>query len=328
MRLDKNDSYLPFTTYNNIYYYYPTQNPTITYLIYSTSLRSLMPGRAQEANQEDRSLDQSFRADKIEFVVVSRIAMPDESTRKQQLIDVNMAEWDIPSEDEFNDAMGLVIDKYTETDLSLIHTICWSSVNKSMETGVFSIKTGALKHIEDFRELIRRMFVAGKCYESFPRLALLKKFQLYFPKSCAKVKTRKLCDLLMDCNEGLRGEVAPLDVKYFPEKHQRHGARIVILSGTQDFLDFLQRFPKDFPFAINMANVYIRGGTRTDETRGNAGIRRPKIARKSIEDLVKRNMEALLKSQNFTEDDKLAFQFQGTNIGPDTGADNFSPMQS
>ena len=83
-----------------------------------------MPGRAQQADLEDRSLDQSFRADKIEFVVVSRIATPDESTRKQQIIDVNLAEWEIPSEAEFSDAMGLVIDKYTETDLSLIHTIC------------------------------------------------------------------------------------------------------------------------------------------------------------------------------------------------------------
>ena len=88
------------------------------------------------------------------------------------------------------------------------------------------------------------------------------------------MKTQKLTDLLMDCNEGLDGEIAPLDVKYFPESHPRHWARVVILSATQPFLDSLQRFPKDFPFSINMANVYIRGGTRTDEVKGNgAGIR-------------------------------------------------------
>ena len=59
------------------------------------------------------------------------------------------------------------------------------------------------------------MFVGDRCYESFPRLALLKKFQLsaYFPKNCDKLKTRKLTDLLMECNEGLQGEIAPLDVK-------------------------------------------------------------------------------------------------------------------
>ena len=280
-----------------------------------------MPGKAQETDLDDRSLDQSFRADKIEFVLVSSIATPDEDTRKQQIIDVNLAEWVIPTENEFNAAMGLVIDKYIEHDTSLIHTICWSSVNKTTETGVFSVKTGALEHIENFRELIRRMFVTNQCFESFPRLALLKKFQLsaYFPKNTSKLKTQKLTDVLMDCNEGLRGEVNPLDVKYFPEGHPRHGARIVILSGTQEFLDSLQKFPKDFPFNIHMANVYIRGGTRTDEAKGNH-IRRPKIGRKSIEDLVKRNMDAILRNhtQTLAEDDKLASAFRGTNIAPDT----------
>ena len=71
-----------------------------------------------------------------------------------------------------------------------------------------------------------------------------------------------------------------------------------------------------------MANVYIRGGTRTEETKG-MNIRRPKIAKKSIEDLVKRNMEAILRSQNFAAEDKLAAAFNGTNIAPDNGPDNF-----
>ena len=82
-----------------------------------------MPGKAQHNDLDDRSLDHSFRADKIEFVVVSRIATPDENNRKQQIIDVNLAEWDILSDSEYTDAMGLVIDKYTEHNISLIHTI-------------------------------------------------------------------------------------------------------------------------------------------------------------------------------------------------------------
>ena len=31
-------------------------------------------------------------------------------------------------------------------------------------------------------------------------------------------------------------------------------------TGDQKFLDSLQRFPRDFPFNIRIANVYIRGG--------------------------------------------------------------------
>ena len=44
-----------------------------TYLPFTLSPRSLMPGKAQHNDLDDRSLDHSFRADKIEFVVVSRI---------------------------------------------------------------------------------------------------------------------------------------------------------------------------------------------------------------------------------------------------------------
>ena len=290
----------------------------------STSLyhpsRELMPGIAQEADKDDRSLDQSFRADKIEFVLVSRKASKIELERHQQVTDVNQADWDIPPTKEYDDAMGMAIDEFTRTDRSLIHVINWSSVNKTTETGVFSIKTGALKHIEDFRDIIRRMFSDdARCYETFPRLALIKKFQLsaYFPKNCSKVCTQKLCDFLMDCNEGLRGEIRPVDVKYFPTNHARHGARIAVLSGTQEFLDSLQRFPKNFAFDIKMANVYIRGGTRTDEARSNS--RRPKITRNSIEELVKRNMESLLRAQTATlgEDDKLSQQMNGAKISPE-----------
>ena len=163
------------------------------------------------------------------------------------------------------------------------------------------------------------MFVGTRCYETFPRMALLKKFQLsaYFPKNCAKVGTQKLCDFLMECNEGLDGEIRPIDVQRFPTSHPRFGARIVILSGTQEFLDSLQRFPKDFPFDIQMANVYIRGGTRTDEARGKP--RQPKIKRGAMEELVRRNIAEILKQQTATlkEDDTLAKRMDGTTLNPE-----------
>ena len=120
--------------------------------------------------------------------------------------------------------MGLAIDEFTRTDSDLIHVICWSSVSKSTDTGVFSIKTGSLLHIENFRNIIRRMLVEGKWYETFPRMAILKKYQLsaYFPKSTDKFDTQKLTDWLMSLNEGLRGHIRPIDVKYFPEGHPRN----------------------------------------------------------------------------------------------------------
>ena len=116
-----------------------------------------------------------------------------------------------------------------------------------------------------------------------PSPGAAQKFQIsaYFPKSCSKLTTQKLCEFLMECNEGLQGDISPLEIKQFPQTHARHGARIVVLSGNQAFLDSLQGFPKDFPSDIKIANVYIRGGTRTEEAKHPA--RRPKITRGSIE---------------------------------------------
>ena len=189
----------------------------ILYPLYTYS-RSLMPGLAKDCDPDDHSLNQTFRADKVEFLVVSRPATADEDARKQQLVNVNTADWDIPKDDEYEDAMGLAINEFTRADSDLIHVICWSSVNKTTDTGVFSIKTGQLQHIEDFRDIIRRMFIEGKCFETFPRLAILKKFQksAYFPKSTSRIDNQRLCDWLMSCNEGLRGQIAPIDIKYFP----------------------------------------------------------------------------------------------------------------
>ena len=132
-----------------------------------------MPGSAKECDPDDHSLNQTFRADKVEFLVVSRPATPAEDAQKRQLLNVNTADWDIPKDEEYKDAMGLAINEFTRADRDLIHVICWSSVNKTTDTGVFSIKTGQLQHIEDFRDIIRRMFIEGKCYETFPRLAIL-----------------------------------------------------------------------------------------------------------------------------------------------------------
>ena len=179
-----------------------------------------MPGKAQYADMDDASLNTSFRTDKIEFLVVSRPLSPAEDAAQQQITDVNEADWDIPKEAEYDDVMGEAINKFTETDSDLIHVICWSSVNRTTDTGVFSIKTGNLRHIERFRGILRCMFLEGKCYETFPRLAILKKFQLsaYCPKNTIKISTNKIMDWIMSCNEGLQGEIRPFDVKFFSKK--------------------------------------------------------------------------------------------------------------
>ena len=164
------------------------------------------------------------------------------------------------------------------------------------------------------------MFIEGRCYETFPRLAILKKFQLsaYFPKSTSRIDNQRLCDWLMSCNEGLRGQIAPIDVKYFPAGHPRKGARVIIFSGNQDFLDSLQNFPKDFPFNINIGNVYVRGGTRTGESKRKS--KRPNISPGSIEQIVLKSVNDIMRNQNLGDDDQLARKMNGTSINANAAA--------
>ena len=115
-----------------------TQQSSVTILLssLSTTSRSLMPGSSKDSDPDDLSLNQTFRADKIEFLLVSRPATPAEANTKHQILNVNTSDWDIPKDEEYEDAMGCAIAEFTKTDSDLIHVICWSSVNKATDTGV------------------------------------------------------------------------------------------------------------------------------------------------------------------------------------------------
>ena len=64
------------------------------------TLRELMPGSTGE-DEEDGELDQSFRADKIEFLVMVRNITAAEKDVDSVLEEVGDIDWDIPSHEEF-----------------------------------------------------------------------------------------------------------------------------------------------------------------------------------------------------------------------------------
>ena len=70
------------------------------------TLRQLMPG-SSGGDEEDQDLDQSFRADKIEFMVVRRPLTPDEARAETVLVDPGDVDWTIPEQADY--------------ELSLIH---------------------------------------------------------------------------------------------------------------------------------------------------------------------------------------------------------------
>ena len=92
-------------------------------------------------------------------------------------------DWDIPSQEEFEDAMGKVFDLFTDEDSSLVHTFKWASVGSATGVGCFSVSTGQLTHINDIRGIMRTLIFQGRCFESFPKRAMMKSFSLtaFFP---------------------------------------------------------------------------------------------------------------------------------------------------
>ena len=97
------------------------------------TLRQLMPGTTGY-DEEDQDLDQSFRANKIEFLVVQRKLSVAEAEADGSLHDPADVDWSIPDQAEYEDIMGHTLDIYTDDRPELVHALAWLSVGS--QTGV------------------------------------------------------------------------------------------------------------------------------------------------------------------------------------------------
>ena len=256
------------------------------------TLRQLMPGST--GDEEDHELDNKFRANKIEFMVVQRTLTPNERKEGHAIEDPSDVDWTIPSQEEYEDVMGLVFDVYTDEKPEMVHGFSWSSVGTATGVGCFSVRTGKLTDIEDIRGTVRAIFYKDCCYETFPKKAIMKSYALtaFFPRATKHVGTKKLIFWLISCNPGLKGKIWPVEAKKYPDNHpiaRRRGARILSFTGDQQFLDSLRNFPRDFPFSIRLANVFIRGGDRAAPGSTTQKKKRPRMTEEGLRKLLERH---------------------------------------
>ena len=185
------------------------------------TLRELMPGNTGDGD-DDSELDQAFRADKIEFLVMQRPLTQDEIQADHVLEDVGSIDWSIPTQEEYEDLMGQVLDVYTDDNPYLVDALNWSSVGTTTGVGCFSVKTGNPEHIQDLRGAMRAIMHDGKCFESFPKKPMMKSFNLtaFFLRSTKYVGMGRLIEWLFFCNCGLQGTIWPTLSKKFPDSHQ------------------------------------------------------------------------------------------------------------
>ena len=76
--------------------------PTTSYLNAPLlTLPQLMPGSTGKVDDNDE-LDQSFRADKIEFLVIQRKLLPDEVQQDPVIQEVGDVDWEVPTQEEYD----------------------------------------------------------------------------------------------------------------------------------------------------------------------------------------------------------------------------------
>ena len=260
-----------------------------------------MPGTTGD-DDDNRDLDQRFRADNVELMVVQRELSPEEAKIDTVLKDATNVDWSIPTHEEFEDIMGHAMDVHTDDRPELVHTLSWSSVGEATRVGCFSVRTGNIDDLNDIRGTLRAIVYWGRCFESYPKRALMKSYSLtaFFPRATKCVGTKKLIMWLLSCNRGLQGKIWPIEAQKYPDNHpivRRRGARVLLFTGDQKFLDSLQCFPRDFPFNIRISNVYIRGGERTREGQKVLRRRRPRMKEEALKNLLHRHGKEILEEE-------------------------------
>ena len=171
------------------------------------TLRELMPG-ATGGDDKDPQLDQSFRADRIEFIVTRRKLTKEENEVDMVLKDAADVDWSIPDAAEFEDIMGNAMDIYTDERPELVHALSWSSVGAATGVGCFSVRTGRMSDFNDIRGTLRTIIVEGWCFESFPKKALMESYSLtaIFP-ACHEVRWHeKTCNVAPILQQGPTGQ--------------------------------------------------------------------------------------------------------------------------
>ena len=250
------------------------------------TLRSLLPDALDDGTQlaldipaGSKTLDCTFRAERIEFVVM---------TRK---VDDDNADWEIPEPEDFDVLMNNAIADFIDNDLTRMNAIQWSSVGQQTGVGLFSMGCEKMGLVELFRSLLRIKGYKNLHVESFPKQTLLGSYAmtLYAHKGSLPYRPAILVALLMQSNPDLKGSIEVLESKNYPLNHateKRRGARIISLQANQEFLDCIHEYPTSYPFTAGiLKNLYIRGGTRrnTKDPSARKPPRRPEKTAEAVQ---------------------------------------------
>ena len=82
-------------------------------------------------------------------MVMQRALTPNEVQAYTVLKEVAKVDWEIPTQEQYEDLMSQVMDIYTDTDSYLVDALNWSRVESNTCVGCFSVKIGIQEHFND-----------------------------------------------------------------------------------------------------------------------------------------------------------------------------------
>ena len=258
------------------------------------SLKDLVP-EADRRELEEQGQDESFRTDRIEFVVVEREIVPGEGDIAARPEDL---EWEFPERSMFYMIIGKAIDIYTEKDWDLIDYMSFSSVGWNTGVGLFAFGSNKLEQMEMFRNVIRSLEIGKKRIESYPKRMLLNRYAItiYFNAAFAWSTVPKLLFFFRKLN-GFDGNLTMAETRHYPDDHPtRKGCKIMACEADQKFLDELCRYPSEHAFSIRYGgNLYVQGGERIDPDDPDAvRPRRPRLSRQAAKKFISGSGEDIL----------------------------------
>ena len=173
-------------------------------------------GVVEDAPQDFESmpLDQKFRAECIEFVVMTK-PLPRDGANDDN-------EWEVPEASFFDNIMNEVFAEFIDTDITRMDAIKWSSVGTQTGVGAFSAVTNQLDKVQHFRSLMRAKVFNGQRAESFPKQTLLNNYGITLYAHGATTAYRApilLAMLLRTHQEDFKGQCEVLKHDKFPANH-------------------------------------------------------------------------------------------------------------
>ena len=112
------------------------------------NLKDLLPSELVGPESQDLTLDSTFRATRLEFIILARdnddvLLHPDK--------DDDEIEWGIPEQELFDEVVARGVQIFTKDSPDLILNLAWSSTGWETGVGLVALTTDNLQTVDDFR---------------------------------------------------------------------------------------------------------------------------------------------------------------------------------